>query len=215
MFRDRQHAGELLATYLAKYQGQPQTLVLALPRGGVPVAAVLARTLSLPLDVFPVHKLGAPGQPEFAIGAIAEEVVVFHQDAINSLRIPQSALDAAIIREREELLRRELAYRNGLPPRVLAGKTVILVDDGLATGYTMLAAIRAVRLHMPLSIVAAVPVGLAATLDRLRCETDETICAHTPPELFAVGQFYNDFSQTTDDQVREALRQFATGPAAQ
>jgi predicted phosphoribosyltransferase len=214
MFRDRQHAGELLAAHLSGYQGRPNTLLLALPRGGVPVAAVLARRLCLPLDVLPVHKLGAPGQPEFAIGAIAEGVVVFHQDAIDRLNIPQSVVDDTIAREREELLRREHAYRGTRPPLVLTGQTVILVDDGLATGYTMLAAIRAVREQHPARVVVAVPVAPSETLDLLRSEADEIVCAYTPPELFAIGQFYQDFSQTTDDQVREALRELATGPAA-
>ena len=215
MFRDRQHAGELLAAHLSGYYGRRDTLLLALPRGGVPVAAVLARRLGHPLDVFPVHKLGAPGQPEFAIGAIAEDVVVFHHDAIARLHIPQSAIDATIAREREELLRREHAYRDARPPLILAGQTVVLVDDGLATGYTMLAAIRAVRLHRPVWIVVAVPVAPSDTLDRLRSEVDDIFCVHTPSDMGAVGQFYDDFTQITDDQVREALREFATGPAAQ
>jgi putative phosphoribosyl transferase len=214
MFRDRQHAGELLAAHLNGYQGWPNTLLLALPRGGVPVAAVLAHSLGLPLDVLPVHKLGSPDQPEFAIGAIAEGVVVFHEDAIDRLHIPQAIIDATIAREREELLRRERAYRGTRPPLVLAGLTVILVDDGLATGYTMLAAIRAVRVQNPARVVVAVPIAPSETLDLLRREADEIVCAHTPRELFAIGQFYQDFRQTTDDQVREALREFATGPAA-
>lgn len=215
MFRNRQHAGELLAALLAGYHSQPNTLVLALPRGGVPVAAVLARRLGMGLDVFPVRKLGAPGQPEFAMGAIAVNGhVVLHQRAIANLHVSQSTLDAVIAREHEELLRQERVYRESLPPLILAGKTVFLVDDGLATGYTMLAAIRAVREQHPARIVVAVPVAPSETLDLLRPEADEIVCAHTPHELFAIGQFYEDFTQTTDDQVRDALRELATGPAA-
>jgi putative phosphoribosyl transferase len=215
MFRNRQHAGELLAARLSVYRSQPNTIVLALPRGGVPVAAVLARALGLPLDVFPVRKLGAPSQPEFAMGAIAVNgLVVLHKHAIANLNVPQSALDAVIAREHEELLRQERVYRESRPPLILAGKTAILVDDGLATGYTMLAAIRAVREQHPARIVVAVPLAPSETLDLLRPEADEVVCVHTPRELFAIGQFYEDFTQTTDDQVREALRELATDPTA-
>jgi putative phosphoribosyl transferase len=215
MFRNRQHAGELLAAQLSAYRGQSNALVLALPRGGVPVAAILARELGLPLDVFPVRKLGAPGQPEYAIGAIAVNgLVVFHHHAITSLRVSQAAIDSVIAREHDELLRQERVYRDPRPPLILAGKIIILVDDGLATGYTMLAAIRAARELHPARIVVAVPVAPADTLDLLRSEADEVVCVHIPRELFAIGQFYEDFSQTTDDEVREALRELATGPAA-
>jgi putative phosphoribosyl transferase len=215
MFRNRQHAGELLAALLFGYRSQPKTLVLALPRGGVPVAAVLARGLGLPLDVFPVRKLGAPGQPEFAMGAIAVNgLVVLHRNAIATLHVPQSTLDAVIAREHEELLRQERTYRESRPPLILAGKTAILVDDGLATGYTMLAAIRAVREQHPARIVVAVPIAPSETLALLHPEADEVVCVHTPPQLLAIGQFYEDFTQTTDDQVREALRELAIGPVA-
>ena len=216
MFRNRQHAGELLAAQLSAYRSQPNALVLALPRGGVPVAAVLARELGLPLDVFPVRKLGAPGQPEYAIGAIAVNgLVVFHQHAINSLRVSQSAIDAVIAREHEELLRQERVYRDPRPPLILAGKTVILVDDGLATGYTMLTAMRAAREQHPARIVVAIPLAPADTLGLLSPEADEIVCVHIPSDLFAIGQFYENFSQTSDDQVREALRELAIDPAAQ
>jgi len=215
MFRDRQHAGELLAALLSGYRGQAETLVLALPRGGVPVAAVVARGLGLPLDVFPVRKLGAPGQPEFAMGAIAANgFVVLHRDAIANLHIPQSTIEAVIAREHEEIVRQERVYRESRPPLVLVGKTAILVDDGLATGYTMLAAIRAVRELHPARIVVAVPIAPSETLALLRTEADEVVCVHTPRELFAIGQFYEDFAQTTDDQVREAMRELAIDPAA-
>ena len=215
MFRNRQHAGELLAALLSGYRSQPNTLVLALPRGGVPVAAVLARGLGLPLDVFPVRKLGAPSQPEFAMGAIAVNgLVVLHRAAIANLHVPQSTIDTVIAREHTELLRQEQAYRESRPPLILAGKIAILVDDGLATGYTMLAAIRAVREQHPARIVVAVPIAPTETVELLRPEADEVVCVHTPRELFAIGQFYEDFTQTTDDQVREALRELAIGPAA-
>jgi putative phosphoribosyl transferase len=215
MFRNRQHAGELLAVLLANYRGQPNTVVLALPRGGVPVAAVLARGLGIALDVFPVRKLGAPGQPEFAMGAIAVNgLVVLNRRAIANLHVPQLTLDAVIAREHEELLRQERAYRESRGPLILAGKTAILVDDGLATGYTMLAAVRAVREQHPARIVVAVPIAPSETVELLRPEADEVVCVHTPRELFAIGQFYQDFTQTTDDQVREALRELAIGPAA-
>jgi putative phosphoribosyl transferase len=215
MFRNRQHAGELLASLLSGYRSQPKAIVLALPRGGVPVGAVLARELGLPLDVFPVRKLGAPGQPEFAMGAIAVNgLVVLHQNAIANLHVSQSTLDAVIAREHEELLRQEREYRESRPSLILAGKIAILVDDGLATGYTMLAAIRAVREQHPARIVVAVPLAPSETLNLLRPEAEEVVCAHTPHQLFAIGQFYQDFSQTTDDQVRDALHELAIGPAA-
>ena len=215
MFRNRQHAGELLVALLPGYRRLPDTFVLALPRGGVPVAAVLARALGLPLDVLPVRKLGAPGQREFAMGAIAiNGLVVLYENAIAGLHVAQSTLDDVIAREQEELLRQERAYRESRPPLNLTGKTAILVDDGLATGYTMLAAVRAVRSQHAERIVVAVPVAPPETLELLRHEADEIVCAHTPRELFAIGQFYEDFTQTTDDQVREALRELATGPAA-
>jgi predicted phosphoribosyltransferase len=215
MFRNRQHAGELLAALLSACRAQPNTLVLALPRGGVPVAAVLARELGLPLDVFPVRKLGAPGQPEYAMGAIAVNgLVALHQRAISHLHIPQSAIEAVIAREHEELLRQERIYRESRTPLILAGKTIIFVDDGLATGYTMLAAIRAAREQHPARIIVAVPIAPSETVELLRSEADEVVCGHTPRDLFAIGQFYEDFSQTTDDEVCDAMRELATGPAA-
>jgi putative phosphoribosyl transferase len=207
MFRNRQHAGELLAVQLGRYRGQPQTVLLALPRGGVPVAAVMARELMLPLEVWPVQKLGAPRQPELAIGAVAgDDLVVLDRDAIASMGISQGEIDSAIARERAELVRRGQAYQGERPPLVLRGVTVILVDDGLATGYTMLAAIRSVRRLEPARVVVAVPVAPRDTLDMLRREVDEIFCVHVPRRLIAVGQFYEDFSQVGDEQVREALR---------
>jgi putative phosphoribosyl transferase len=207
MFRNRQHAGELLAVHLGCYRGQPQTVLLALPRGGVPVAAVIARELMLPLEVLPVQKLGAPRQPELAIGAVAaDDLVVLDRSAIASMGISQAEIDSAIERERAELLRRRQAYQGERPSLGLKGQTVILVDDGLATGYTMLAAIRSVRRQEPARVVVAVPVAPRETLEMLRREVDELVCVHVPQRLIAVGQFYEDFSQVGDEQVLEALR---------
>jgi putative phosphoribosyl transferase len=206
MFRNRQHAGELLAALLERYRAQPQTVLLALPRGGVPVAAAIARELMLPLDVLPVHKLGAPRQPELAIGAVAgEDLVVLDHDAIASMRISQGEIDSAIARERAELVRRQQAYQGERALLMLRGQTVILVDDGLATGYTMLAAARCVRQREPARIVIAVPVAPRETLEMLRREVDEVVCVHVPWRLVAISQFYEDFSQVTDEEVREAL----------
>jgi len=206
MFRDRRHAGELLAGLLEDYRGQPRTIVLALPRGGVPVGVVVARELGVPLDIFPVRKIGAPHQPELAIGAVAGGgVIVLNENAAASMRVSQERLDAAVAREREELLRRERLYRGKRPPLDLAGWTAILTDDGLATGYTMLAAVRAVRQQGPRQIVVAVPVAPPSTLSRLRSEADEVVCVHSTENMFAVGEFYQDFSQVSDEEVRAAM----------
>jgi len=170
------------------------------------VAAALARELALSLDVFVVRKLGAPTQPELAIGAVAEGgLVVLDDQAIASMRISRSALEAAVVREKEEVNRRELAYRGARPQLELVDQTVFLVDDGVATGYTMLTAVRAVRLLGPDRIVVAVPVASAEAVAMLRSVADEVFCALVPRRLFAVGQFYEDFRQTTDDEVVQAL----------
>jgi putative phosphoribosyl transferase len=172
----------------------------------VVVAAALARELALSLDVFVVRKLGAPSQPELAIGAVAAGgLVVLDDQAIASMRISRSALEAAIVREKEEVTRRELAYRGARPQLELFDQTVLLVDDGVATGYTMLTAVRAVRLLGPDRIVVAVPVASAEAVAMLRSVADEVFCALVPHRLFAVGQFYEDFRQTTDDEVVQAL----------
>lgn len=206
MFRDRKHAGERLAGLLENYRGQEGTVVLGLARGGVPVAAAVARELALPLDVFVVRKIGAPHQPELAIGAVASGgVIVLDERAVQAMHLSQAALDLRVAQEREELLRREQLYRGERPPLALTGQTVLLVDDGLATGYTMLAAVRAVRQQLPTAIVVAVPVAPPETLDRLRAEVDEIVCVNRAERLFAVGQFYEDFSQTSDEQVWECL----------
>jgi putative phosphoribosyl transferase len=206
MFQDRKHAGELLAGLLESYRGQAGTVVLGLARGGVPVAAAVARELALPLDVFVVRKIGAPHQPELAIGAVASGgVIVLDERAVQAMQLSQAELDLRVAQEREELLRRERLYRGERPPLALAGQTVLLVDDGLATGYTMLAAVRAVRQQLPAAIVVAVPVAPPETLNRLRADVDEIVCVDRAERLFAVGQFYEDFSQTSDEQVQREL----------
>ena len=211
MFRDRRDAGEQMAALLAGYRGRPDGVLLALPRGGVPVASALSKALALPLDVLPVRKIGAPSEPEFAVGAVAEGgLVVLDKETIAAMHLSESALEPIISREREELLRRERVYRGDRPPLALSGRIVILVDDGLATGYTMLAAVRAVRRREAASIVVAVPVASPKTLDRLRAEADDIVCLSTPHSLTAVGQYYENFSQVSDEQVREELSRAAT-----
>ena len=206
MFRDRFDAGEALAERLREYAGRPDVAVLALPRGGVPVGYVVARELGVPLDVFVVRKLGTPGQPELAMGAIASGGVrVLNQDVVDSMGIPQWAIERVTRQEQEELERRERQYRGDRPPLDVRGKTVILVDDGLATGSSMRAAAAALRTAGAARIVIAVPVASPATCDQLRAEGNEVICANTPEPFFAVGQWYKDFSQTTDEEVRELL----------
>lgn len=206
MFRDRKDAGEQLAAELAGYRGRAATLLLALPRGGVPVAATMARVLSLPMDVLPVRKIGAPSEPELAVGAVAADgLVVLDEETIAAMYISRVALEAVITEQRKELRRRERLYRGDRPPLMLDEHTCILVDDGLATGYTMLAAARAVRKLNPAKVVVAVPVAPQETLDRLATEADEVVCALVPPRLAAVGQFYQDFRQISDDEVRELM----------
>jgi putative phosphoribosyl transferase len=170
------------------------------------VAAAIARALALPLDVLLVHKIGAPSEPELAVGAVAADgLVVLDEKAITAMRISQTAVESVIAAEQKELLRREGLYRGDRLPLALAGETAILVDDGLATGYTMLAAVRSVRQQRPAGIVVAVPVALQVTLDRLGAEADEVVCVDTPRRLEAVGQFYEDFDQISDEQVCEEL----------
>jgi predicted phosphoribosyltransferase len=205
-FRDRREAGRLLAAQLSAYASRPDVLVLALPRGGVPVAAEVARALGAPLDVFVVRKLGVPGHEEFALGAIATGGVrVLNDDVVRALRIPDRVIDAVAAKEQEELARRERLYRGDRPPLDVRGRTVILVDDGLATGATMHAAIKALRQQQPARIVVAVPTASPETCDELKREVDEVICATMPDPFYAVGLWYEDFSQTTDEEVRELL----------
>ena len=205
-FRDRSEAGQLLAERLIAYAGRPDILVLALPRGGVPVAYEVARALGAPLDIFVVRKLGIPGHEELAMGAIASGGVrVLNDDVVQALHIPERVIEAVAARELRELERRERAYRGDRPAPDVRDRTVILVDDGLATGSTMRAAVAALRRLGPARIVVAVPTAAPSTCEEFRREADECICQITPEPFHAVGLWYQDFSQTTDDEVRDLL----------
>jgi erythromycin esterase-like protein/predicted phosphoribosyltransferase len=206
LFRDRREAGRLLAEKLAPYSNRPDVLVLALPRGGVPVAYEVARALGAPLDVFIVRKLGVPGYEELAMGAVATGGVrVLNDQIVDRLGIPDYLIDAVAAREQQELSRRERLYRGGRPPPDVRGRAVILVDDGLATGATMHAAIQALRQQQPSRIVVAVPTASPETCAQMRAEVDDVICAITPEPFHGVGLWYQDFTQTTDEEVREVL----------
>jgi predicted phosphoribosyltransferase len=206
LFRDRLDAGRRLAEKLSRYAGKPDVVVLALPRGGVPVAAEVARALDAPLDVFLVRKLGFPGQEELAMGAIASGGSrVLNTSLLRRLHVSPEIIDAVAMRERHELDRREREYRGSHPLLPVRGRTVILVDDGLATGASMHAAVAALRTQEPARIVVAVPVGAPSTCEDLRQIADEIVCAETPEPFAAVGQWYDDFSQTTDEEVRQLL----------
>jgi len=206
IFQDRKEAGLELARHLEHYANAPDVLVFALPRGGVPVAYEVARVLNAPLDVFVVRKLGAPGQEELAIGAIATGGVrVVNHGLTRTLGITDRELDDLTVHEREELERRERVYRENRQAPDVDGRTVILIDDGLATGSTMFAAVAALRQQQPARIVVAVPVAARETCDRLRSEVSEVVCAATPEPFQAVGLWYRNFSQTTDEEVLELL----------
>jgi len=206
IFQDRYDAGQKLAARLEHYAGDPNVILLALPRGGIPVAYEVARTLHVPMDVFIVRKLGLPGHPELAMGAIASGGVrVINQELVEHLGIPESMIESVARQEGEELHRREQLYRGSLPFPDLRGKTVILIDDGLATGATMRAAARAVRAEGAQRIVVAVPVASPQTCREFETEVDETICTVTPLSFFAVSQWYQDFLPTSDEEVRELL----------
>jgi putative phosphoribosyl transferase len=210
LFRDRFQAGRVLAQKLARYAGRPDVLVLGLPRGGVPVAFAVAEALGVPLDDFLVRKLGLPGQEELAIGAIASGGIrVLNEELVDALGIPLEEIDAIAGEEQRELERRERLYRDDRPPPDVRGRTVILVDDGLATGSSMRAAVAALRQQQPARIVVAVPVGAPDTCAELRAETDEVVCARTPEPFHAVGLWYDDFSQTTDAEVHDLLARAA------
>ena len=215
-FRDRTEAGRLLAGKLAGFAGRPDVLVLGLPRGGMPVAYEVARALGVPLDVVVVRKLGVPGRKELAMGAIAPSGVrVLNEDVIQALHIPDRVIDAVAAREFRELERRERAYRGERPAPAVRGRTVILVDDGLATGSTMRAAVAAMRRLGPDRIIVAVPTASPATCAELRREADECLCVITPDPFHAISLWYRDFCQTTDDEVRDLLeRSAAPAPAA-
>jgi putative phosphoribosyl transferase len=204
-FRDRSEAGRILAGRLGTYAGRTDVIVLALPRGGVPVAFAVAQALHAPLDVFLVRKLGVPGHEELAMGAIASGgVLVLNHDVVRELGIPNHALELVAAREQQELTRRERLYRDDRPPSVVRDRTVILVDDGMATGSTMRAAVNALK-QQAARIVVAVPVAAAPTCDEFRTEVDEVVCILTPEPFWAVGLWYEDFSPTTDDEVRDLL----------
>jgi putative phosphoribosyl transferase len=215
LFRDRADAGRQLLSGLGAYQGRPDLLVLGLPRGGIPVAYEVARGLGAPLDVFVVRKLGVPGQEELAMGAIATGGVrVVNRDVVDALHIPPDVLDRAAVEETRELERRERSYRGERPEPQVAGRTVILVDDGLATGSTMRAAVAALRQQGPSRVIVAVPVAAPSTCAELRREVEDIVCLETPEPFMAVGRFYHDFSQTTDDEVRERLAAARAGEEA-
>jgi putative phosphoribosyl transferase len=205
-FRDRHDAGQQLAARLSSYARDPAVLVLALPRGGVPVGYEVARALGAPLDLFLVRKLGLPGQEELAMGAIATGGVrVLNQRVLREAAIPASAVEEVAANEERELARREREYRGERPRPDVAGRTVILVDDGLATGASMHAAVEALRLQGPRRTVVAVPIAAPETCAAFRAEVDEVVCAITPELFFAVGLWYEDFSQTSDQEVRDLL----------
>lgn len=207
-FRDRSDAGRALAAALRHYANHTDVLVLALPRGGVPVAYEVARELGAPLDIFLVRKLGVPGHEEYAMGAIAEGgSIVLSRDVIQQLGIPPRAVESVIQQERAELERRARLYRNGRPPPEVRDRVVILVDDGLATGSTMRAAVQALRSLRPARVLVAVPVAPAETCEALRDLADEVVCLRTPEPFYAVGLWYADFAQTLDNEVRELLEQ--------
>jgi putative phosphoribosyl transferase len=205
-FANRRIAGAALADDLQRFAGRNDVVVLALPRGGVPVGYEVARKLRAPLDVFVVRKLGFPGHPELAMGAIASGGVrVLNEELFGWSRPSPSAIEAVTNAERKELERRERAYRADRPPAVVEGRVVILVDDGLATGSSMRAAVLAVRRLHPARVIVAVPVGARETCQALRQIADEVVCAATPDPFSAVGLWYVDFSQTTDEEVRQLL----------
>lgn len=205
-FRDRHQAGRALAEQLEQYRGRADLLVLALPRGGVAVGFEVAHALQAPLDIFVVRKLGFPGHEEYAMGAIASGGVRV-MNPLPGTTVSPKAMEAVIAREQAELVRRERLYRGDRPPVSIRGRTVIVVDDGLATGSTMRAAVLAIRQQQPARLVVGVPVGAAETCEQLRTEADEVVCCATPYPFRAVGLWYREFPQATDDEVHELLEE--------
>jgi predicted phosphoribosyltransferase len=211
LFANRSDAGKELARRLMRYANRPDVVVLALPRGGVPVGYEVALALHAPLDVFLVRKLGLPGYEELAMGAIATGGVrVMNEEVTRYIDLPDAVIDAVASREQRELMRRERLYRGDRPLPELRGRTVILVDDGLATGSTMRAAAMALRKMEPSRVVVAVPVAAPETCEEFRSEVDEVVCDATPDPFMAVGEWYEDFSQTTDEEVRALLQRAGT-----
>ncbi|SRR5581483_228504 len=205
-YRDRRQAGEVLAERLTAYANRPDVVVLALPRGGVPVGYEIARRLHAPLDVFLVRKIGVPGHEELGMGAVASGgLLVLNRGLVQSLGITEPVLREVVTKELRELDRREQRYRQGRPPPSLTGKTLILVDDGLATGSSMRAATEALRQLGPAKIVVAVPIAEPETCEEFRAEVDEVVCAATPEPFLSVGLWYEDFTQTSDAEVEELL----------
>ena len=210
LFKNRKAAGQFLAKELAAYANCPDVLVLALPRGGVPVAFEVAKALNAPLDVFVVRKLGVPEQQELAMGAIASGGVrVLNDDIVRSLDVSEAAINQVAAKEQQELERRERLYRGERPVPILQGRTVILVDDGLATGATMRAAVVALQQQKPAKIIVTVPVSASETCHQFQSKVDEVVCAATPSPFYSVGLWYEDFPQTTDEEVRDLLEKAA------
>jgi putative phosphoribosyl transferase len=218
LFRDRQEAGMALASLLRQYAGRDDVVVLGLARGGVPVASEVARLLRVPFDVLTVRKLGVPGHEELAMGAIASGgVLVINEEVVRQLGITARALEQAALEEQEELDRRELVYRQGRPPLDVHGRAVIVIDDGLATGSSMRAAVAALRQRDPARIVVATPIGSHQACDELAGEVEEVVCAATPDPFYGVGSWYRDFRQTTDAEVQALLGrgdEYGAGEAA-
>jgi len=213
LFVNRRGAGQTLATYLSKYAGGNDVIVLALPRGGVPVAYEVAQALGVPLDLFLVRKLGTPGHRELAMGAIASGGIrVLNEDVVRWYSIPTSVIENVVREEQEELQRRERAYREDRPAPDLRNRIVIVIDDGLATGSTIRAAAQAVRERQPSRVIVAVPVGARETCAELAAYADEVICARMPEPFVSVGQWYHDFNQTDDEEVRALLQKSVTTP---
>jgi len=213
LFRDRRDAGQKLAKRLNAYAGRDDVVVLGLPRGGVPVAFEVAKELKAPLDVFLVRKLGVPGHEELAMGAIASGGVrVLNEDVVRSLSISDEMIARAAAAEQQELERREQMYRADYSKPRIYRRTALLVDDGLATGASMRAAVAALRAHQPAHIIVAVPTAAVETCEEFRDLVDEIVCVFTPEPFLGVGAWYSDFSQTSDEEVRELLRQAMSGP---
>lgn len=214
LFEDRTEAGRRLAAELSAYADRDDVVVLALPRGGVPVAYEVAKALGAAMDVYVVRKLGVPGHEELAMGAIATGgTLVLNESVVRDLSVPQHKIDDVATREGIELERREREYRGSRPPIDVRGLTVILIDDGLATGATMRAAVRALRQQEPRRVVVAVPTAASDTCASIGREVDEIVCAETPSPFLGVGMWYENFSQTTDDEVKRLLAEF-DGPSA-